>query len=71
LEQENQDLGKKLSKKDKETSHLNNLNQILLEQIKMLKEEYENEDKNKVDKSNKEENSHLKIHNQRLLARIK
>jgi len=33
LEQENQDLGKKLSKKDEETSHLNSLNQILLEQI--------------------------------------
>jgi hypothetical protein len=34
LEQENQDLGKKLSEKDEETSHLKILNQRLLEQIR-------------------------------------
>jgi hypothetical protein len=72
LEQENQDLGKKLSEKDEETSHLKNLNQRLLEQIRMLKEEKsKKEDKNKVDKSDKEENSRLKVHNQSLLTQIK
>jgi hypothetical protein len=72
LEQENQDLRKKLSEKDKETSHLKNLNQILLEEIRMLKEEEsEKEDKNKVDKSDKEENSCLKIHNQSLLTQLR
>jgi hypothetical protein len=39
LEQENQDLGKKLLEKDEETSHLKNLNQRLLEQIRKLKDE--------------------------------
>jgi hypothetical protein len=66
------DLGKKLSEKDEETSCLKNLNQRLLEQIRMLKEEEsEKEDKNKVDKSDKEENSRLKVHNQSLLTQIK
>jgi hypothetical protein len=39
LEQENQDLGKKLSGKDEEASRLKNLNQNLLEQIKKMKDE--------------------------------
>jgi rubrerythrin len=72
LEQENQDLGKKLSKKNEETSRLKSLNQRLLEQIKKLKEEEsKKEDMNKVDKSDKEENSRLKNHNQNLLKQIK
>jgi hypothetical protein len=37
LEQENQDLGKKLSGNDEEASHLKNLNEKLLEQIKKMK----------------------------------
>jgi hypothetical protein len=39
LKQENQDLKKNLSEKDKENSHLKNLNHELLEQIRKLKEE--------------------------------
>jgi DNA repair ATPase RecN len=39
LEQENQDLGKKLSGKDEEASCLKNLNKKLLEQIKKMKDE--------------------------------
>jgi hypothetical protein len=39
LDQENQDLGKKLSGKDEEASHLKNLNKKLLEQIKKMKDE--------------------------------
>jgi hypothetical protein len=72
LEQENQDLRRILSEKDEETSCLKNLNQILLEQIRMLKEEEaEKEGKNKANKSDKEENSGLKVHNQTLLTQIK
>ena len=56
LEQENEDIEKKLLEKDEESSHLKNPNQILFEQIKMLKEEKsKKEDKNKVEKSDKEE----------------
>jgi hypothetical protein len=39
LEQENQDLGKKLLGKDAEASRVKNLNQNLLEQIKKMKDE--------------------------------
>jgi hypothetical protein len=63
---------KKLGEKNEETSRLKNINQRLLEQIRMLKEEEsEKEDKNKVDKVDKEENSRLKMHNQSLLTQIK
>jgi DNA repair exonuclease SbcCD ATPase subunit len=78
LEQENQDLKKKLNKrlseKDEENSHLRNLNQRLLEQIKRLKDEKpENQVlSNKVDNSENEvELSHLRVHNQSLLTQIK
>jgi hypothetical protein len=72
LEHENQDLEKSLLEKNEENSDLKNLNQRLLEQIRMLKEqEFEKEDNNKVDKLDKEENLHLKIHNQSLLTQIK
>jgi hypothetical protein len=72
LEQENQDLRKKLLIKDEETLHLKNLNQRLMEQIIMFKEEKsKKEDKNKVNKSDKEEKSCLKNHNRSLLKKIK
>jgi hypothetical protein len=74
LEQENQDLGKKLSGKDEEASRLKNLNQNLLEQIKKMKDEKpENRNIiNKVGKSEDEEElSHLRVHNQNLLTQIK
>jgi hypothetical protein len=73
LEQENQDLEKKLSEKDEENSRLKNLNQRLLEQIKKLKnEKLENPDvKNKVDKVENEELLRLRNHNQNLLTQIK
>jgi hypothetical protein len=74
LEQENQDLGKKLSGNDEEASCLKNLNQNLLEQIKKMKDEkLENRNIiNKVGKSEDEEEiSHLRVHNQNLLTQIK
>jgi autonomous glycyl radical cofactor GrcA len=74
LEQENQDLGKKLSGKDEEASRLKNLNQNLLEEIKKMKDEKpENRNIiNKVSKSeDKEELSRLRVHNQDLLTQIK
>jgi chromosome segregation ATPase len=74
LEQENQDLGKKLSGKDEEASHLKNLNQKLLEQIKKMKDEKpENRNIiNKVGKSKDEEEiSHLRVHNQNLQTQNK
>jgi autonomous glycyl radical cofactor GrcA len=74
LEQENQDLGKKLSGKDEEASRLKNLNQNLLEEIKKMKDEKpENRNIiNKVTKSeDKEELSRLRVHNQDLLTQIK
>jgi hypothetical protein len=74
LEQENQDLGKKLSGNDEEASRLKNLNQNLLEEIKKMKDEKpENRNIiNKVSKSeDKEELSCLRVHNQDLLTQIK
>jgi hypothetical protein len=74
LEQENQDLGKKLSGNDEEASRLKNLNQKLLEQIKKMKDEKpENRNIiNKVGKSEDEEElSRLRVHNQNLLTQIK
>jgi hypothetical protein len=74
LEQENQDLRKKLSGKDEEASRLKNLNQNLLEEIKKMKDEKpENRNIiNKVSKSeDKEELSCLRVHNQDLLTQIK
>jgi len=72
LEQENRYLKKNLLETHEENSHLKNLNQRLLEQIRMLKiEESEKDDKNKVDKSNNKENLRLKVHNQSLLTQIK
>jgi hypothetical protein len=74
LEQENQDLGKKLSGNDEEASRLKNLNKKLLEQIKKMKDEKpENRNIiNKVGKSEDEEEiSRLRVHNQNLLTQIK
>jgi hypothetical protein len=72
LEQENQDLGKKLSERDEETSHLNSLNERLLEQIRKMKVEgSKKEDMNKVNKSDNQELSGLKNHNKNLLMKIK
>jgi myosin heavy subunit len=71
LEQENQDLEKKLSEKEEESSRLTILNQRLLEQIKGLKEEAENQDTKKVEQSENEELACLKNHNQNLLTQIK
>jgi hypothetical protein len=71
LEQENQDLGKKLSEKEEEISCLTILNQRLLEQIKGLKEKAENRDTKKVEQSENEELARLKNHNQSLLMQIK
>jgi CRISPR/Cas system CMR-associated protein Cmr5 small subunit len=71
LEQENQDLRKKLSEKEEEGSRLMILNQRLLEQIKGLKEKAENRDTKKVEQSENEELARLKNHNQNLLTQIK
>jgi len=73
LEQENQDLGKKLLKKDGDNTRLRNHNQMLLEQIRKLKDgKLENQDiKNKVDKSENEELACLKNQNRNLLTQIK
>jgi predicted RNase H-like nuclease (RuvC/YqgF family) len=71
LEQDNQDLGKKLSGKDEEVSRLKNFNQNLLEQIKKMKDEKpENRNIiNKISKSEDEEElSCLRVHNQNLLT---
>jgi hypothetical protein len=56
LEQENQDLGKKLSGNDEEASRLKNLNKKLLEQIKKMKDE-KPENRNII---NKVENQKMK-----------
>jgi hypothetical protein len=59
---------------DEEDSHLNNLNQNLLKQIKTMKDEKtENQNIiNKVRKSEDEEEiSRLRVHNQNLLTQIK
>ena len=73
MEQENQDLGKKLSGNDEEASRLKNLNQKLLEQIKKMKDEKpENRNIiNKVGKSEEEESSCLRNLNQKLIEQIK
>jgi hypothetical protein len=73
LEQENQDLGKKLSGNDEEASRLKNLHQKLLEQIKKMKDE-KPKNRNIINKVGKledeEEISRLKVHNQNLLTQI-
>jgi hypothetical protein len=69
LDQEIQDLEKKLLGKDEEYSHLKNLNQKLLEQVKKMKDENpENRNTiNKVEKSEDEEEiSSVRVHNQNL-----
>jgi hypothetical protein len=64
LEQANHDLIKKLIEKDEENCHLKNYNQILVEQIKKLKNEKKLSEKD-------EETSRLRILNQQLFAQIK
>jgi hypothetical protein len=59
LKQENQGLKEKLTEEKEESSCLRNLNQNLLEQTKILKDE------------NKEELLQLRRHNQYLLTQIK
>jgi hypothetical protein len=74
LEQENQDLGKKLLGNDEEAYRLKNLNKKLLEQIKKMKDEKQENRNiiNKVGKSEDEEEiSRLRVHNQNLLTQIK
>jgi hypothetical protein len=71
LEQENQDLGNKLLETYEENYCLKNLNQKLLEQIRMLKEEkLENPDIKEVDKSENEDLAHLNNYNKNLLMEI-
>jgi hypothetical protein len=66
-------ISEEIIRKDEETSRLKNLNQILLEQIRKLKDEkLESQNiKNKVNKSENEELACLKNHNQNLLTQIK
>ena len=72
FEQENQDLGKKLSGKDEEASRLKNLNQKLFEEIKKMKD-VKPENRNIINKVGKSEDelSRLRVHNQNLLTQIK
>jgi hypothetical protein len=73
LEQENRGLKEKSTEKEEEISCIRNLNQKLLEQIKILKDERnENLESEKDNRSkNKEEVLRLRQHNQDLLTQIK